>query len=326
MRTFLIGPNDAGQRLDRFIGKSMPDLPFSLVQKGIREKNIKLDGKRAKAGEILAVGQSVSVFLRDSKTATGTTHPWRGVSPDSLEIVYEDANILLANKEPGLSAHPDRHSASDTLITRVQAYLYAGGQWDPAKENSFTPALAHRLDRNTGGLILAAKTAEALRVLNEKFRSREIEKHYLCLVHGRPNPLSGTLRHFLLRNMETCRVEVRPDRQDGAKTALMAYRVLATRDCVSLVECRPLTGRTHQIRAQWAAAGHPLLGDGKYGAGSRDKALGYHHQALFAFRLTFAFKSPSGCLGYLGGRTFELENAPFAEGFTGARSRGSGDD
>jgi len=328
MKVFLIRPNDAGQRLDRFVAKAMPSLPFSLIQKGLRTKKIKLNGKRATAGAILAAGQTVDVYLRESPAREGA-QPWRLASWSGLDIIYEDGNVLLCNKEAGLTVHPDNNPAADTLITRALAYLYASGQWDPDGENSFTPALAHRLDRNTSGLVLAAKTAAALRVLNQKFRNREIDKAYLCLVIGRPKPDAGTLRHYLKRDRERCRVEVRPDRSDGAKTALTAYRVLGTHDGMSLVECRPLTGRTHQIRAQWAAVGHPLLGDGKYGAGSRDrdrnrdcnhnrdKPLGFSHQALCAYRLSFAFTTPSGCLEYLRGKTFELPEVPFATDFAG---------
>ena len=315
MKTFLIGPNDAGQRLDRFLGKAMPSLPFSLAQKALRTKKVKLDGRRAEAKTILSPGQTVSVYLREPAHGV-ESQDWQKASFAELDIVFESEHVLLLHKKPGTPVHPGQTTGNNTLIAQAQAYLYAGGQWDPAKENGFTPALAHRLDRNTGGLVVTAKTAHALRILNQKFRDREIEKDYLCLVHGHPKPDRGTLRHCLKRNPDTLRAEVRVDRNDGAKTALTSYRVLTTRGGLSLVECRLLTGRTHQIRAQWAAVGHPLLGDGKYGAGSRDRAYGFSHQALYAHRLTLAFKTPSGCLESLRGKMFEIPNVPFAQAFT----------
>ena len=313
MRSFLIGPNDAGQRLDRFVAKAMPSLPFSLVQKGVRTKKIRLDGRRAEAGTPLTAGQTVSVWLRETPSDARTPPP-PSAPFDDLDIVFENEHILLLHKKPGLPVHPDETASVHTLINQARTYLRATGQWDPSAEHSFTPALAHRLDRNTGGLVLAAKTAGALRVLNQKFRDREIDKYYMCLVHGHPRPDTGVLRHYLKRDPEAKRVAVRSDCSDGAKTALTAYRVLAARDGLSLVECRLLTGRTHQIRAQWAAVGHPLLGDGKYGAGSRDRRYGFTHQALYAYKLAFTFTTPAGCLEPLRGRCFALP-VPFAEDF-----------
>ncbi|MDR3207279.1 MAG: RluA family pseudouridine synthase [Oscillospiraceae bacterium] len=313
MREFTVGPNDAGQRLDRFLGKAMPGLPFSLIQKAVREKDVKVDGRRAAAADRLREGQTVRAYLRGERAApVGEARRWAAIPPP--DVVYEDAHILALHKPPGLPVHPGDVYSDNTLIAQVQAYLYRAGQWNPEAENTFAPALAHRIDRNTGGLVLAAKTAEALRVLNEKFRGREIEKYYLCLVHGRPHPEAGTLKHFLTRDLAACRVDAARHPSRGAKTALTAYRVLDTRGDLSLVECRPLTGRTHQIRAQWAAAGHPLLGDGKYADNRLDRTAGFSHQALYAYKLTLAFTTPAGCLDSLRGKTFELDTVPFAVG------------
>jgi 23S rRNA pseudouridine955/2504/2580 synthase len=314
MREFTVGPNDAGQRLDRFLSKAMPGLPFALIQKAVREKDVKVDGRRARADGRLLPGQTVRAYLREERAGPSVTERLLNVR-ETPDIVYEDAHILVLRKKPGLPVHSGRTDSDNTLIAQVQAYLYRTGQWTPEADNTFAPALAHRIDRNTGGLVMAAKTAEALRVLNEKFRLREIEKIYLCLLHGRPHPETGTLKHYLIRDREACRVEVSARPAPGAKTALTAYRVLDTRDGLSLVECRPLTGRTHQIRAQWAAAGHPLLGDGKYAGNRRDRAAGFSRQALYARKLTMAFVTPAGCLAYLRGRTFEVDEVPFAAEF-----------
>ncbi len=314
MREFLIGPNDAGQRLDRFLAKAMPRMPFPLLQKAVRTRHVKVDGRRAEASARLVAGQTVCVYLRE-ETAAERAPSWQTTPWEDLNIVFEDEHIILLHKPPGLLSQPDDSGMGRSLIEMVQAYLFASGQWSPERENAFAPALAHRIDRNTGGLVLAAKTAEALRILNEKFRAREIDKYYLCLVHGVPQPPRGTLRHYLQRDLQARRVVVREQRQGGAKTALTAYRVLESRGALSLVECRLLTGRTHQIRAQWAAAGHPLLGDGKYGTNSRDRAAGFTHQALYAHRLVMSFPTDAGCLNSLRGREFVLPEVPFVNAF-----------
>lgn len=310
MRSFVIGKNDADQRLDRFLSKAIPSLSFPLVQKAIRTKQVKLDGRRASASDRVSEGQLVQVYIKED-VAPPTVAAWRPEPFDTLDIIFENEHVLLMHKPPGLLVHPDRHGSGRTLIGMAQSYLHAGGQWNPNDEHAFAPALAHRLDRNTGGLVLAAKSAEALRVLNEKFRDREIEKYYLCLVCGTPTPTQGLLRHHLERDRENCRVYVRAERSAETRTALTEYCVLETKSGLSLVECRLLTGRTHQIRAQWAAAGHPLWGDGKYGNNGDARDRGYAHQALYAHRLTLDFRTPAGCLEPLRGCTFAWTDIPF---------------
>ena len=312
MKSFTVGKNDAGQRLDKFLGKSAPGLPASLLYKAIRRKNIKVGGKRAAPGQKLEEGDVVSVYLPDD-----VLQPREHVSLEGsaqLEIVYEDEHILLLNKPQGLLAHQGEGPASDdTLITRVQRYLYQSGAWDPEQENSFTPALCHRIDRNTSGLVIAAKTAEALRVISEKLRDREVTKLYICIVHGVPKNKAGLLKGYLAKDEKLGRVRVEPRPFPGGKTALTKYRVLAQREGKSLVEAQLLTGRTHQIRAQFAAAGHPLWGDAKYGD-SRENKLLSNRQALCAYKLIFSFTTPAGALDYLRGQAFEVA-VPFAGDF-----------
>lgn len=306
MRQWTIGSNDAGQRLDRFLSKAAPYLSAAQVQKAIRTKHIKVDGRRAVNGARLSAGQTVSYY--GPEPADGDAASARAFISDlrpELSVVFEDEDILVLNKPAGLSVHADSHDSARNLLSCAQAYLYRQGAWDPERENTFAPALCHRIDRHTGGLVLIAKTAEALRVMTEKFRLREIEKYYTCILHGRPAAPEGVLRHYLRRDEGQSRVFVRPDRSDGAKTALTAYRVLESRGELSLVECRLLTGRTHQIRAQWAHEGHPLLGDGKYGDNRKDRALGWSHQALFAHKVVLAFPTPAGSLERLRGQVFQ---------------------
>ncbi len=313
MKELIIGKNDAGQRLDRFLAKTVPLLPASLAQKYIRLKRIKVDGKRADRDTRLVEGNVLQLYINDEFFDTPKPeNAYLTVTAPKLQIVYEDAHLLLVDKKPGQAVHPhDGAEYGRTLIDHIQAYLYAKGEWRPREEHSFTPALCNRIDRNTGGIVIAAKTAEALRILNQKIKDRELEKKYLCIVHGTPKPREGRLEGFLFKDAKQNRVYVTKNPQPGAKTAVTLYRTLQTRNGLSLVECELITGRTHQIRAMMAAAGTPLLGDGKYG--KLDKRFDRSCQALYSYKLKFAFTTDAGCLSYLDGREFTVENVDFVD-------------
>ena len=314
MKEFTIGRNDAGQRLDRFTGKNVPLLPESLLQKYIRLKRIKVNHKGAKRDTRLNAGDVVQMYINDEffeKPAEHNAH--LKIATPRLTIVYEDENILLADKKPGVLCHSAGDWSWDTLIANIQAHLRITGEWDPKAENSFAPALCNRIDRNTGGIVIAAKNAEALRILNEKIKAREIEKYYLCTVHGKPRPAAGRLEGYLFKDAVKNQVYVRRTTEPGAKTAVTEYRTLKTKGALSLVECRLLTGRTHQIRAQMADAGWPLLGDGKYGKERVNRSYGEKGQALYSYKLEFTFPTDAGILEYLRGKVFTVTEIPFVE-------------
>ncbi len=313
MKEFTITQNDAGQRLDRFLSKAVPLLPESLMQKYIRLKRIKLGGKRVERNTRLNVGDVLQLYINDEFFETPKAeNAYLTVSAPKLNIVYEDENILLVDKKPGLAVHPhDGAEYGKTLIDHIQAYLYAKREWRPREENSFTPALCNRIDRNTGGIVIAAKNAEALRILNQKIKDREIDKRYLCIVHGTPKPPEGRLEGYLFKDAKENRVYITKKPQPGAKTAVTFYRTLQSKNGLSLVECELLTGRTHQIRAQMAAAGWPLLGDGKYG--KLDKRYDRKYQALYSYKLRFAFTTEAGILEYLNGKSFEVASVDFVQ-------------
>ena len=314
MKELTVGKNDAGQRLDRFVGKAVPLLPESLLQKYIRLKRIKLNGKGSKRDTRLNEGDVLSLYINDEFFEKPTeSNSYLKVGAPRLDIVYEDENILLADKKPGVLCHSAGEWDYNTLIANIQAYAYQKGEWRPREENAFAPALCNRIDRNTGGIVIAAKNAEALRIINEKIKEREIEKYYLCVVRGRPKPAEGELRGYIFKDAAKNRVYVRRKPEPGAKEALTYYRTLASQGGLSLVECRLGTGRTHQIRAQMAAAGTPLLGDGKYGSDRENKKLGEDGQLLCSYRLEFAFKTDAGALNYLNGRSFSVSRVDFAE-------------
>ena len=312
MKEFTIGTNDAGQRLDRFLAKAVPLLPASLAQKYIRIKRIKLNGARAERDTRLAAGDVLQLYINDEFfDKPREDNAFLTVAAPKLNIVYEDAHILLVDKRPGLAVHPhDGAEYGRTLIDHIQAYLYQKREWRPREENAFTPALCNRIDRNTGGIVIAAKTAEALRVLNQKIKDREMDKRYLAIVEGIPKPRKGSLKGYLFKDAKKNRVFVSNTPQPGAKTCQTNYEVLASKNGLSLVECELITGRTHQIRAQFAHAGHPLLGDGKYG--KLDKRFDRTYQALYSYKLTFQFTTDAGALGYLNGKTFRVETVDFA--------------
>ena len=312
MRELTIGKNDAGQRVDRFVSKALPLLPPALLQKYIRLKRIKVNGGRAQRDQRLREGDVLQLYINDEFfDKPREDNLFLTLFRPSLDIVYEDENLMLLNKRPGLVVHADETEKVNTLINHIQAYLYQKREWNPRWENAFTPALCNRIDRNTGGIVIAAKTAEALRILNQKIRDRELDKRYLAVVEGTPRPETGVLKGYLFKDAVKNRVFVTDTPQKGAKTCETRYRTLTKRGGLSLVECELITGRTHQIRAQFAHAGHPLLGDGKYG--KLDPHADRRYQALYSYRLTFCFTTDAGVLAPLNGRRFQVADVEFVK-------------
>lgn len=327
MREFTIQKDDAGQRLDKFLSKALPSLPPSLLYKSLRTKKIKVNRHRAEGKQMLALGDTIQLFLADEFFPTSDRSEavhGLGAIKTNLSILYEDENILLVCKRPGVCAHEDAEGNQNSLILHIKAYLYQKGEYDPSQSLSFAPALCNRIDRNTGGIVIAAKNAESLRILNEAIKNRALDKYYLCAVKGTPKPKSALLSGYLIKDADKNTVRVfdkNPPR--GAKDIRTRYRVLAEADGLSLLEIELLTGRTHQIRAHMAHIGHPLLGDGKYGVNRDDRARGYKYQALWSYRLRFSFpEEEAHLLSYLRGKTFTVPKeeiyflAPFERSFT----------
>ena len=314
MREVTIGKNDAGQRLDRFVAKNLPLLPPALAQKYIRLKRIKVNGKGAKRDVRLCQGDVLQLYINDEFfDKPSEENLFLTVFQPRLNIVYEDENLLLADKRPGMVVHADETEKVNTLINHIQAYLYQKKEWNPKWENAFAPALCNRIDRNTGGIVIAAKNAEALRIINEKIKTHEIDKSYLCITVGHPRPAAGEIRGFLRKDEAQKQVSFYHRAVPGGKTAITLYQTLENRGELSLVECRLLTGRTHQIRVSMAEIGCPLLGDGKYGRGEINRRYGETRQALYSYKLRFTFPTDAGMLNYLRGQEFIVESVPFQE-------------
>ena len=314
MREFTIGKNDAGQRLDRFISKALPLLPPALMQKYIRIKRIKCNGARCERNQRLNEGDVLQLYINDEFfDQPREDNMFLTLFQPKLDILYEDENIMLLDKRPGLVVHADETEKVNTLINHVQAYLYQKREWNPRWENAFTPALCNRIDRNTGGIVIAAKNAETLRIINDKIRDREITKKYLLITLGQIKPAEGKIECFLLKDEAKKEVKVYHHPIPGGKSAVTLYKTLKNKGELSLVEAELLTGRTHQIRASFADAGHPLLGDGKYGKGDTNRRYGETRQALYSYFLSFDFTTDAGILEYLRGRSFQVESVPFVE-------------
>lgn len=315
MKTFTINKNDADQRLDKFISKSVPLLPKALMYKYIRIKRIKVNGKRAEISTRLTSGDIVDMYINDEFFEKQPEKYDFFKASKNLSIIYEDENIILCDKKAGVLSHPDDREYIDTLIGRIKRYLYEKGEYLPDGESSFVPSLVNRIDRNTGGIVIAAKNAESLRILNQKMKDRELHKFYLCVVHGRLKREEGTLEGYLVKDESKNKVTVSKERRQDSKEIRTKYRVLGCDGELSLIEVELLTGRTHQIRAHFASIGHPLLGDGKYGTNAQNKKYGYKKQCLYSYKLIFDFTTDAGCLGYLDGKEFEVPDVWFKDEF-----------
>ncbi len=313
MRNTIIRKNDAEQRLDKYLTKAFPNLPVSLMYKCIRTKKIKVNRKRTEQNAILKEGDTIQLFVPEEFLSSEPSRQVRHAL--TLDIVYEDDNILLLNKPAGVLCHSDEKK-EETLIDAVQYYLTQNGEYDPANEASFSPALCNRIDRNTCGIVIAAKNAQSLREMNEAIRERNVEKRYLCVVHGNMKYKKGKVKNYLLKDSRNNIVRVYAFPVPGGLTAETEYEVLDSKPGFDLLEIRLITGRTHQIRAQMADLGHPLLGDGKYGINKTDRKNGYRFQALCSYKVRFSFPITSP-LSYLSGKEFSLplEEIPFFKDF-----------
>lgn len=316
MRTIEIKENDSAQRLDKFLSKKFRGMPNSLLYKYLRTKRIKLNGKKAQPDTFLNEGDVLTLYISDEFFGeSDEKRAFLRIIPN-VNVVFEDKNIIVVDKPAGMLCHSDDREGFNTLINHIKAYLYEKGEYDVDKEETFAPSLCNRIDRNTCGLVIAAKNASALRIVNEKIKNRELDKRYLAVIHGIPEKKNGTIRSYLQKNSDENRVIMRNQKHSSeVKEAVTGYKVIESSGGLSLIEVELITGRTHQIRAQMASIGHPLLGDGKYAVNKDDRKKGYTYQALCSYSLTFkAGKEPTE-LDYLNGRTFKAKEPDFMKLF-----------
>jgi 23S rRNA pseudouridine955/2504/2580 synthase len=306
MRELTLGKNDDGLRLDKFMSRTFRTMPPTLIRKYIRLKCIRVNGVHGKADTVLHHGDVLKFYISDEFFEKKPTADLSRVTPD-FGVVYEDDHIILMNKPTGLICQPDERETFNTLANQLVSYLIRKGDYDPSRENAFVPALCNRIDRNTQGIVIGAKTSAALMIMNEKIKRREIDKVYQCLVFGLPSPRQADCTAYLKKDSATNTVKVIDSPAPGYRDIRTAYRTLATDGTVSRLEVSLYTGRTHQIRAHMAHLGHPLLGDTKYGTARRNEGLPFRFQALSSCKVTFSFPTDAGILNGLKGKTFSVE-------------------
>lgn len=293
MKEFIIKQNDSNQRIDKFITKAMPEIPKSMMYRLIRKKDIKINGKRCENCTRLNEGDVVRIYVKDDVSAE-KQHDINFLNASALpEIIFEDENILIVFKPVGLDSHSNGTNTSDTLINRIKRYLYEKGEYVPESENTFAPALCSRLDRNTSGLVTAAKNAASLRELNSGIQNGMVRKIYRCITTAKPPENEDIITAYHHRNENRNIVEISDKPLYGFREIRTGYKVLAEKSGLFLIEVKLFTGRTHQIRAHLAHIGAPLLGDGKYGDISANKRHRVFRQALCACKLEFDFPENS---------------------------------
>lgn len=279
MKEVRIEANDAGQRLDKFLSKSFPELKKSMMYKAIRNKKIKVNRKRCTHDQFLQEGDILLLFLPPDVLETRkSVAPSAASENRPLDIVYEDEDLIAVNKPAGLLSQKDKAEDQDSLNDRILSYLIKTGQYDPKKEHSFVPSVLHRLDRNTSGLVLAAKSARTARDLSEAIRENRIHKYYLAIAEGVPK--EGKARVWIKKEGTTAKVF--PSAEPETREAVTLFKVLQVSEDgrKSLVEAQLLTGRFHQIRATLSWMKTPIEGDHKYGSHSADS-----YQKLQAYRI-----------------------------------------
>lgn len=277
----VVGSVEDGKKVHKYVRQLLPGVPLSGIHKMLRTGRIKRDGKRLKGEDTVRQGDHIQLLMAqaDFDIVRKPTKKFAGVNAD-IDVVYENADMLVVNKPVGLLTHGAEGEFKDHLVNRVLAYLHSRGQLD---DLAFTPAPVHRLDRNTSGLVIFAKTGSAARMLSNDLQSKSMKKWYIALVTGELQG-DGQITAPLERDEDSNRTSA----TNQGKLATTRYRFVASSHATTLVQVELETGRTHQIRAHFSHIGHPLWGDVKYGARPSSAGQPLRHQWLHAACLEFS--------------------------------------
>ena len=311
MKEFQIRDNEAGQRFDK--SKLLRNAPKSFFYKMLRKKNITLNGKKATGNEKLEAGDQVKLFLSDETFDKFSQQDKAARAVTTLDVLYEDADVLLINKPAGMLSQPD-DTKEPSMVEYVIGYLLEKGELTEEDLWTFRPSVCNRLDKNTSGIIAAGKSLVGLQELSELFHDRTVHKEYLCIVKGVLHEKKH-IKGYLYKDTKQNKVAIYKQKQKEAQPIETVYEPLDDNGEVTLLKVGLITGRTHQIRAHLASEGHPLAGDTKYGqdAFNRRYREKYQlkHQLLHAFRLSF----PDGMEGRLSDLSGKCFRAPLPAQF-----------
>lgn len=290
MKERKVAPQDANQRLDKYLLKYFNAAPKGFVYKMLRKKRIKYNGKRAEGNELLQPGDTIQFYLAEDTMAGFMEEKPLAAAERHFGIVFENDRLLVVDKPAGLLSHPEKAGDTQTLIDQILYYLAQKGQYAPDKENTFTPALCNRLDRNTSGLVMAGKDFAAVQAVNLALKERKLDKYYLALVKGRIQE-PGEAKAYHQKDPGSNRAAIFDAYREGAKAVALSWVPVAQYTGFTLLEIKLLTGRTHQIRAQLSSMGHPVVGDRKYGDERINRLFRQEYalsrQFLHAYRLVW---------------------------------------
>lgn len=305
MREIFVGPNDSGQRVDRFLKKYFEKANLSFIYKNLRKKNIVVNGKKVKPEDELKEGDLIKLFLSEETIEKFKREPVNLKSKKFPKVIYEDDNVILIEKKAGTLSHNASSEFEMNSVDSMIDYLIAKGDFNPRLENSFRPAVVNRLDRNTSGILIGAKNAKSLRLLNAAIKENEIEKYYITLVKGNVKKSFKDVS-YLLKDEDKNKVYVKNKNVEGAKESITEFKKLLNSEYYSLLEVNLITGRTHQIRTTLNNLGYPVVGDRKYGNKRTNDYFvkNYEYDSQFLHNYKVVFKNLSDDLSYLNGKKF----------------------
>lgn len=287
-----------GKMLKSYLGDLYPNLKSSVIEKALKKGDVKVNNTRQRRNILLNEGDTIKFYLTDEQL--GANQP--------LEIVYEDENLLIMNKMPGISCIDDKFTGTVNIVSLAEEHMKEKGDYNRDILN--VPFLCHRLDHNTGGLLVIAKHEQANEFIMEAFAERRIRKFYQAIVCGKPQPPQAQLHDFLIKDAVASRVKIFKNQVKNSVPVVTRYATLNSREELSRLEIELVTGRTHQIRAHLSFYGYPVLGDDKYGSRRMNKKYGASYQALWATRLIFNIGT-GHFMEYLNNKVFETNHIEF---------------